>query len=379
MMLVARYFYGLILGPTLIIILAASIALLVKFPSLKPWIGVAMAIIGAVEVSYVPPVFVVGAEWLLLVSIATLDLGIIMCVNVFLPHKWRAKIGLFFITLGIVEILCSLFFLPILFSLFYPLFDLGACPFWFLGFVAPYPFWFWGFVVGICTLVFGVAAGASAINPQRTRAQIGVVLTAVGACIILLGIYTTMFTYGYLFVLASFGLSTALGGISVDVAALPFWTQNQLKENKHHALRKAFYVLLAMVIVASVAVIFMRVTNVVHEQILATYNGGSTPNLILRGIITDIRLNYEVNDGYFYHIFPAYMVMNATEFVWGSGYASAPGATVVVYYEKTDVPSLAIGQRVQVCGYLNPPMEDSFYGGKLSVAPSISGSYVKPL
>jgi hypothetical protein len=71
--------------------------------------------------------------------------------------------------------------------------------------------------------------------------------------------------------------------------------------------------------------------------------------------------------------------MNVTEFVWGSGYTQAPEQTVVVYYEKIDVPNLAVGQRVEVCGYFNPWIEDSFYNDKLSVTPSISGSYVKPL
>jgi hypothetical protein len=316
-----------------------------------------MAVIGAVEVSYMPE----GAFWVGLVGLASLNLGIIMCVNVFLPHKWRANMGLGFTALGIIEILCSLFFLPILFSRF------------------SLTYAFWGFfVVGLCTLVFGVAAGASVINPQRRRAQIGVVLMAVGACVILLA--SPRASFGGLAWLGAFlGLITLLAGISVGVAALPFWTQNQLKENKRPALRKAVYVLLAIVIVTSGSVIFVRVTNVVHEQLLATYNGGSTPNLILRGVITEVRLNYEVNDGYFYHIFPAYIVMNVTDFVWGSGSTSAPEKTAVVYYEKTDVPKLAVGQRVEVCGYFNPWMEDSFYNDKLSVTPSISGSYVKPL
>jgi hypothetical protein len=360
MALVAVYPYTLILGPSLIIILAASIASLVKFPSLKLWIGAAIAIIGAVEVLYMP-VGATGAFWLLLVSLATLNLGIIICANVVLPPKWRAKIGLSFTAIGIVVILCALFFLPILFFLFSLSYE-----------------WFWGFAVGLCVLVFGVAAGASVINPQRRRAQIGVVLMAVGACVILLA--TPSAQFGGLAYLGVFlGSITLLAGVSVGVAALPFWAQNQVKENKHRALRKAVYVLLAIVIVASGSVIFMRVTNVVHEQILATYNGGSTPNLILRGVITEVRFNYEVNDGYFYHIFPAYIVMNVTEFVWGSGYTSTPYETIVVYYEKMDVPSLAVGQQVEVCGYFNPWREDSFYNDKLSVAPSISGSYVKPL
>lgn len=363
MALAATYPYTLILGPSLIIILGASIALLVKFPSLKLWIGAAMAIIGAIEVSYMP-VGITVAFWLLLVSLVTLNLGIIMCVNVVIPHKWRAKIGFSFTALGIIEILCSLFFLPILRALF-------SLPYDWL--------WFWGFVIGSCTLVFGVAAGAIVINPQRRRAQIGVVLMAVGACLILLASAGAQFGG-----LAFLGIFPLLAGISVGVAALPFWTQNQLKENKHPALRKAVYILLAIVIVASGSVIFVRVTNVVHEQILATYNGGSTPNLTLRGVITEVRLNYEVNDGYYYHIFPAYIVMNITEFVWSneiwptSDYWQQQGS-VVIYFEKTVVPNLAVGQGVEVCGYYNTWREDSFYNDKLSVTPSISESYVKPL
>ena len=370
MLLVPIYPYALILGPSIAIILAACIALLVRSPSSKLWISAAMVIIGAVEISYMP-LGVIGALWLLPLSLVTINLGIIMSANILIPHKWRAKIGLIFTALGIVLILSYFFLLPILYSLF-SLF--GFSPYYLYD-VSQYTPWAF-FVVGICTLVFGVAAGANGINP-RWRAEIDLLLTGVGACMIVLGSASAQF--GGLAYLAVFlGPIPLFAGISIGVAALPFWTQNQPRD-KYQSLRRSVYVLLAAVIVASGSVIFLRETNVVHEQILATYDGGCTPNLILRGMITEVRLNYEVNNDYFYHIFPAYIVINDTEFVWGSGYTSAPAATVVVYHEKTDVPSLTVGQRVEVCGYFNPPREDSFYEGKLSVTPSISGSYVKLL
>ena len=348
-MLVATYPYTLILGPSLIIILAVNIALLMKLPALRRWLSPAMALIGAVEVSYVP----VWAFWVFLVGLTTLILGIVMCANGFLPRDWRAKIGLSFTALGVIEIL--LFF--------------GT---------------FWGFVIGLGTLVFGVAAGSTSINPRSRRAKLGVVLLAVGAAVILAAIYANFVGLAF-FV----GASIFFAGIAVGVAALPFWTQNQLKENRHYTLRKIVYASLAMVIVVSGSVIFVRATNVVHEQFLETYSGGSTPNLTLRGVITEVRFNYEVNNGYSYHIFPAYVVMDVKEFVWGTGFWENQTAardywlneakTAVVYYEKTDVPDLTVGQRIEVNGYYNIWTEDSLYSEKLVVAPNINGSYVTPL
>jgi hypothetical protein len=101
--------------------------------------------------------------------------------------------------------------------------------------------------------------------------------------------------------------------------------------------------------------------------------------------VTEIALNYEVNTGYSYHIFPAYITINVTEFVWGeeflqnqtssSDYWQHQGS-VVIYFEKTDVPKLEVGQRIEVNGFMAPWIEDSLYSGKLVVASQINGSYI---
>ena len=60
-------------------------------------------------------------------------------------------------------------------------------------------------------------------------------------------------------------------------------------------LRKTSYALLAIVIIASSSLIYMRATNVLHEEWLADYYGSDSPNVALRGELTGVALNHEVN------------------------------------------------------------------------------------
>ena len=144
----------------------------------------------------------------------------------------------------------------------------------------------------------------------------------------------------------------------------------------------------AITILASALLISARATNLIREDYLETYHGGNTPNLTLRGTINSVALNYEVNTGYSYHIFPAYLTFNVTDVVSSSppwenqtstlDYLRHQGS-IVIYFEKTDVPNLTVGQQVEVSGYYCPWREDSLYSNKLVVSPSINGSYLNPL
>jgi hypothetical protein len=53
---------------------------------------------------------------------------------------------------------------------------------------------------------------------------------------------------------------------------------------------------------------------------------------------------------------------------------------MIVAYDKSDVPNLVVGQRVEVSGYFDFPVEDEFpYTNKLVIAMKIDGSYIKSL
>ena len=192
------------------------------------------------------------------------------------------------------------------------------------------------------------------------------------------------------------GLATLIIGILIGIFALlasnpsssRLWAKMHLNQ-KTRMLRKVVYVFLAIVIIASALLISIRATtNIIHEQHLENFHGGSSPNLTLRGIIASIALNYEVNTGYSYHIFPAYLTLNVTTVVWSSEPWENQTSTaeylrnqgnVIIYFEKTDVPTLTVGQQVEVSGYYCQWLEDSLYSNKLVVSPSISESYVKAL
>ena len=72
------YTSALLFRPAFIIVLAVCAALLVRFSSLKGWIGVAMVAIGIIEVTLVP----VWVLWVFLIGLCTLIIGITMCIIV---------------------------------------------------------------------------------------------------------------------------------------------------------------------------------------------------------------------------------------------------------------------------------------------------------
>jgi len=93
---------------------------------------------------------------------------------------------------------------------------------------------------------------------------------------------------------------------------------------------------------------------------------------------------------YNYHIFPALIIINVTDVVKAEESWSWANLTeakeywmnqnMTVVYDKPDVPSLFVGQRVEASGYFDMPIEDSWsYSHKLVIAMEIDDSYIKPL
>ena len=132
-----------------------------------------------------------------------------------------------------------------------------------------------------------------------------------------------------------------------------------------------------------------RLTGIVREERQYSYPArlfGDSPNVVLRGTVTSFALNYEVNTGYSYIVLPAYVTFYVTEIVWSNStylgainYEDLNHKELVLYYEKTAVPELSVGQQFEFKGMYCRWVEDSWYSYKLVVSPDINGSYLKPL
>jgi hypothetical protein len=352
-MLVALiYTSALIFGPVFAIVLALCAALLVRFSSRKSWIGVAMMIIGIIELSLVPD----WVFWVFFIGLSTLIVGTIMFAIALFRERERGRIGLVVAAVGIIGI-------P------------------FFGFV--FGFGIWSFVLGLVMFVFGIA-GAAVLLSEQGRAKIGLVLAAVGFVVILISLYINSPALANLV-----GLEVMLSGISVGVSGLPYWTQRHSGGNTVRSLRKILYGLLVFVIFSSALVFSLRATHVLREELLLDWSYKTTADTTVRGVVTGIYLNHEVNTyGISYHIFPALIIVNVTEVVqvgktWEGTRTLTEGElpeNMTVAYDKPDVPSVTVGQRVEASGVFDMPAEDEWpYSWKLVIATEIDGSYVRSL
>jgi hypothetical protein len=113
-------------------------------------------------------------------------------------------------------------------------------------------------------------------------------------------------------------------------------------------------------------------------------------NLSLKGVVTSIEENHKSQGFSDYHIFRWYIRVNITQIVWVKD-SLADWVTVSyenstlngwnsigVGYDYPDKPELAIGQTVECKGYY-VPVTDSPYSFKLTIAPTINGSYLKTI
>ena len=142
-------------------------------------------------------------------------------------------------------------------------------------------------------------------------------------------------------------------------------------------------------IFSSALVLSLRATHALREELFDDWSWKTTADTTVRGVVTGIYLNYEVNNyGYSYHIFPALIIVNVTEVVKvGESWMNLTeesehwvNENMTVAYDKPDVPSVTVGQRVEASGYFDMPVEDTWsYSFKLVVAAEIDGSYVMSL
>jgi hypothetical protein len=167
-------------------------------------------------------------------------------------------------------------------------------------------------------------------------------------------------------------------------------TQSPLKKLNTPKIRKFTFAVFAIIIVLCSVVVSLRATGIIREESPENYSvgmWGDTPNVILRGPVSSIQYNREVNTGYSYHIFPACMKLYVSEIVWNNSvphyltasYEDLKNTEVIVCYEKSNVPSIVNGQQVEVKGVYCWWVEDSLYSGTVVVSPVINESYLNPL
>lgn len=251
------------------------------------------------------------------------------------------------------------------------------------AFVVAYEFPHKLIVAPIYILILAIAL-MILLKKSSLKGQIGGFLFIAGIGeILLLSVWT--FLEGFFL-----GLVTGIIGFVIILLRHQGFLENRLKLPKAGILKKIAYAGLAVVIVSSGLVLSVRATtNLLREDHLANYHESSSSNLSFRGVITDISLNYEEQiPGYVYHVFQARVALNVTEFVWGGGMWNNQTTSAdywlnqgiaQVYYDKSDVSKLAVGQTVEFKGYYCPWMEDSLYSGLLVVDPKITDSYINPL
>jgi len=147
--------------------------------------------------------------------------------------------------------------------------------------------------------------------------------------------------------------------------------------------KRRWYLVLAVAVVAVSVVILAFVVNyeLVTEHMYPQDAIYENSNVTVRGIVTSIEQSHKSQGLVGYHVFRFYINLNITEVVWvgehGAGALSdASGNVVSIGYDNMDNPQFSVGQVVECRGFYLSLLE-SPYSLKLTVAPSVSGSYLE--
>ena len=154
-------------------------------------------------------------------------------------------------------------------------------------------------------------------------------------------------------------------------------------------MRKRFLIIaIAVIAVLTIVLAFVINQELVGKHMYPQDAIHEDSNLSVRGIVTSIEENYKAY-GWDYHIYRIYIQLNITEIVWikddltGWIEYSTDNNTINesnnigVGYDNSDALQLVIGQTVECKGYYET-VYDSPWSHILTVAPSISESYLKP-
>jgi hypothetical protein len=248
-------------------------------------------------------------------------------------------------------------------------------------------------LLGPALVIVLIAALTIALRFPSCKKAVGGLLVIVGLGSALASTFLAFF-WGFVIGLITLMIGFLLGFFHIIRANRHLFAQDgkemHLKRLNTPRLKKGLYLIFAIVIVVCSFLISIRVTGISHEEWLENYSVlmfGDSANVILKGTVASFAYNYEVNTGYSYHIFPAYVTLYVTEIVWSNSsyrnwtinYENLNHKDLVVYYEKTVVLNLSVGQQVEVKGVYCVWLEDSMYSNRLVVSPIINGSYLNPL
>ena len=236
------------------IVLAICLALIVRFPSHRHWIGIAMVVLGLIEFLLVPTWIL----WVFTIALTTVIVGAIMFATVLLSgpttpesssfsRKRLAGIGFIVVALGVLLRASSARGIE-------------------------------DYAVGLVLLATG-ATGVAALLPERRKANIGFASAAAGLVASLIALFTGDSAF------ASFvGLAVTFAGLSAGVSGLTFWTEKHSSGNSALKMKRVFYALLAILILSKALVFTMRATRVLREELHDDWIWTRTADTKVRGL-----------------------------------------------------------------------------------------------
>lgn len=153
-------------------------------------------------------------------------------------------------------------------------------------------------------------------------------------------------------------------------------------------MRKRFLIIaIAVIAVFTIVLAFVINQELVRQHMYPQDAIHDSSNLSVRGVVTSIEENH-VSQGMVidsYHIFRFYIGLNITEMVWlKDDFADWDNSTVNgwntvgIGYDNLDSPQIFVGQTIECKGYY-ASYTDTPYSFIITVSPSISESYLKPL
>ncbi len=348
--------YKLVVVPMFIIFTALALIWLVRSPSSRGTAGALLFLLGLTEAFGTIPTASVAVLFL---GLATMGIGIALSsYGVVIGGRALAlnlKVPVVLILLGVLAMLVAILAV----SFFAMVVALGAF---------------------ICGITLGIVNVASRIKDASLKSKVASTLILSGIIEIIV-VEPSVYAWGFVF-----GFGIILAGAGLGASVFQAWFKRHLNEQNKPKLKRALSVALVVVVLASASVAMARAANLIHEVPESGFTSATSPNIAARGVVSDVKVNYLVDWGYTYHIFPAYITLTVSEVTlateqWKNNLTAAnefyQGKTVIVDCETTNLPQLSAGQQVEVTGYMQSYwVEDSMFNGMLIVGPTVSGSRI---
>lgn len=151
--------------------------------------------------------------------------------------------------------------------------------------------------------------------------------------------------------------------------------------------KRRWYLVIAVAVIVLAVVVLARAVDqeLVGEHTYPQDTVYENSNVTVRGIVTSIEENHK-SYGFgidCYHISRFYISLNITEVVWvgenladSSRFSAGGSRRIGVGYDYLDDPEFSVGQVVECQGFYLGVL-DSPLSNMITVAPSVSGSYIE--